>query len=528
MRPAQFFKSDFFATLLEAAGQQQAFAAEMLATRDKIGFDLRDAQEVVMLLDRRTVLNLAGLPADMADQNAGDNAEAADAKAARVVLSEKELKYHLKELGLAMHNFHDVYNSFPDDDGFQAQDKGKLSWRVHLLPYLGEQQLYQEFKLDEAWDSDHNKTLIARMPDVFASNGVPEKGRTSVHVMVGEKTPFGGDRAPRMRDILDGTSNTLLVAIAGPDKAEPWTRPGGIELQDGTPDKSLGEIGKTFLVGLMDGSVRTLPADLPAATFQHLVQHQDGQVLKLDTKPPVASRLPSWIVRTSSDIDRAAVFESLKPMGNPVEVATPSGTLYTLGDYAVGFPDSKTLLAAPADLLPGLMKATGQATSKMARQLRAGAAENDVTVVADMDTLKVLKARLSGNLPMAGIVQSIQFLEVSFNISGSSDHLQLIKAQMQNPASAAQLSALLMGLLQMQKAQLLGMVNAPEAKIPGEVATSVIGLMDAAQIQADGTIVTYQIPKPQDMRDFVEQLKPLMAYMVTSVTQAQAGLTKIS
>lgn len=520
IRPAQFLKSEFFGTLLKAAGQQEVFRGEMQSIQDRLGFDLREAQEITMLLDRRTVLNLAGLPEDLPDQKPNTDAVA---DAARPTVSETQQKNHLKQLGLAMHNFHAVYNSFPDDDGIEGQGKGNLSWRVHLLPYLGQQQLYQEFDLKAAWDSDHNKALIAKMPDVFASNGVQEKGHTSLHVMIGEDTPFGGDRAPRMRDITDGTSNTLLIAVAGPDQAQAWTKPGGLELQAGPPGKSLGKIGDTFLVAMMDGSVRSLPADLPAATFQHLVQNRDGQVVQLDVETPKTTRLPTWIVRTSTDIDQSAVLESLKPMGNPVEVATPAGTLYTLGDYAVSFPDKKTLLAAASDQLPSLMKANGQATSKMATQLRAGAAKNDITLVADMNSLKVLKDNLAGNLPMAGIVQSVEFLEVRLNISGPADQLQSLTAQMQNAGSAAQLSALLMGLLQMQKAQLMGMANAPNADLPADAMPAMLRLMDTAKIQAEETTVTYQIPKPSDMQAFAEQLKPLVTFTTTSFTRARGA-----
>jgi hypothetical protein len=61
------------------------------------------------------------------------------------------------------------------------------------------------------WDSETNKTLIEKMPDVFKTPGVDESGLTSMHVFMGDNAPFGDGKKPtRIRDITDGTSNTLL------------------------------------------------------------------------------------------------------------------------------------------------------------------------------------------------------------------------------------------------------------------------------------------------------------------------------
>lgn len=189
-------------------------------------------------------------------------------------------KNNLKQIGLAFHNYHDTYNRFPalDSNGQpdEANVRGKgLSWRVHILPFLEEPQLYSEFNLDEPWDSEHNKALIERMPAVFGNN--PE-GKTSIDVFAGEGLMFEeGKPGPGIRDIIDGTSNTLLVVQAGEDKADFWTKPGGLELDPEDAKKGLGEIGETFLVLFCDGSVRALPGNLASNLFKLLVTHNDGQ-----------------------------------------------------------------------------------------------------------------------------------------------------------------------------------------------------------------------------------------------------------
>ena len=75
----------------------------------------------------------------------------------------------LKELVLATHNYHDIARCFPAPAIRDERGKPLLSWRVHLLPVLGEESLYRQFHLDEPWDSEHNRKLIPSMPDVLRS-----------------------------------------------------------------------------------------------------------------------------------------------------------------------------------------------------------------------------------------------------------------------------------------------------------------------------------------------------------------------
>src|SRR5262245_59728137 len=75
---------------------------------------------------------------------------------------------NLKMVRLAMHNFHDAMGRFPAATAYAKNGKPLLSWRVAILPYIEEDALYRQFKLDEPWDSPHNKKLIAKMPKIYA------------------------------------------------------------------------------------------------------------------------------------------------------------------------------------------------------------------------------------------------------------------------------------------------------------------------------------------------------------------------
>ena len=137
-----------------------------------------------------------------------ENAE----KAAR-----KQSATNLKLLMLAMHNYHDVNDHFPPAAIHGKDGKALLSWRVLLLPYLDEDDLFKQFHLDEPWDSKHNKPLLARMPGPYAPpvpGKTKEENTTFYQVFVGKGTIFEGTEGVSLVEIRDGTSNTIMIVEA--------------------------------------------------------------------------------------------------------------------------------------------------------------------------------------------------------------------------------------------------------------------------------------------------------------------------
>ena len=208
-------------------------------------------------------------------------------------------KNNLMQIGLAFHNYHNTFTRFPAADSSGDTDRsGKittgLSWRVHLLPFLEHKNLYDRFKLDEPWDSPHNKKLIAEMPDIYgnvSSSRDNKEGKTQIHIFVGNGAPFGPRSpdqkkvyGPRIRDFTDGTSNTFLAVEAGEDKAEIWTKPGGLPFDPKkNPVELLGTIkGEVFLALWCDGSVRAIKKTIMPKTLKYLIQNSDGNVTPHD------------------------------------------------------------------------------------------------------------------------------------------------------------------------------------------------------------------------------------------------------
>jgi RNA polymerase sigma factor (sigma-70 family) len=139
---------------------------------------------------------------------------------------------NLKQIGLAMLNYQDTYAFFPASAIYGKNGKPLLSWRVALLPYLDQDNLYKQFRLDEPWDSAHNKKLLDKMPDVFRVPGQKDKSGTYYQVFVGEGTMFEQRRGGAGNNNVPGGSGG---APAGAGGSAPG---GGDEGAAGSPEGS--------------------------------------------------------------------------------------------------------------------------------------------------------------------------------------------------------------------------------------------------------------------------------------------------
>jgi RNA polymerase sigma factor (sigma-70 family) len=185
---------------------------------------------------------------------------------------------NLKQILLAIHNYHDVNGNMPHDI---ADKDGKpiLSWRVAILPYIEQDNLYKQFKLDEPWDSEHNSKLLAQMPVTYR---IPTQGKdatkTYYQVFAGPGTMFEPGKKIKLQDITDGTSNTIAAVEAGPPVE--WSKPADIPYDPKNPLTKLeGPFGNVMHAAHGDGSARAYPREVPEKTLRLLIERNDGQVI---------------------------------------------------------------------------------------------------------------------------------------------------------------------------------------------------------------------------------------------------------
>jgi serine/threonine protein kinase len=186
----------------------------------------------------------------------------------------------LLRIGIALEEYVAKHQHLPPPALTGPDGKPLLSWRVALLPYLGHQDLYAQFKLDESWDSPHNQKLLRQMPSVYGSRDKTRSGRTNYRVVVGPGTVFEGPHGLPLASITDGPAQTLTVVAAA--EAVPWTKPEELTY---APDKPLPALTTAALFA--DGSIRLVLASIDEKVKRALLTRGGGEKIDLAALPPL-------------------------------------------------------------------------------------------------------------------------------------------------------------------------------------------------------------------------------------------------
>ncbi len=215
-------------------------------------------------------------------------------EAARAAARRNQSINNLKQLALAMHNFHYLHQRFPaassreyyDYEDSQWKDsKHPHSWRVDLLQFLEGMTLYKEYRFEEPWDSEANKRILDQMPDVYRDPNEPAGSTNSSYfVLTGPEAIFYNEKGTSFREIVDGTSFTLLIVEAKRDI--PWTKPEDIPV---SKDKELPELGGhyegMFLAASADGYVRAYSSSIDPATLWKMITRAGREVFDPPADP---------------------------------------------------------------------------------------------------------------------------------------------------------------------------------------------------------------------------------------------------
>ena len=224
--------------------------------------------------------------------------------ASQMASRRKMSQNHLKEIGLAFHNYQSKKNVLPAPVLYGGTTgKVPYSWRVAILPYVSHPELYKQYDFDEPWDGPNNRKLLQMMPEVYSypgPDGSPMSSSNSAYfVLTGDGTALSstaGSKAaggfigpggtgvasalkpagPTLMDFTDGLSYTILVVEAKRDI--PWTKPEDIPFNlNGALPELGGFSGNGFNVNFADGSVRFISKSIDPTVFKAIVTQAGGE-----------------------------------------------------------------------------------------------------------------------------------------------------------------------------------------------------------------------------------------------------------
>lgn len=184
-----------------------------------------------------------------------------------------ESENNLKQIVLAYHNYNDTNGVLPTNQ-LSKDKKPLLSWRVQILPFIEEDQLFKQFKLDEPWDSDHNKKLIDKMPKLYAPIRVRADSGMTYYQAFGGSNGWLKPGARIPASFPDGTSNTFVCAEAA--KPVVWTKPEDMEFDGKTVPKLGGLFDGRFHAAMGDGSVQRFKKGVDPDLLKLLIDPNDG------------------------------------------------------------------------------------------------------------------------------------------------------------------------------------------------------------------------------------------------------------
>ena len=198
-----------------------------------------------------------------------------------------EIKSHilaakrLVGLSRSLLDFESAHHHLPGSRNMTHDGKPSkpYSWRVAILPYIGQQELFDRYRFDEDWDSEENTKLLSEMPDIFRSSMSDDDSTTTGYLGVADEHATFGDGNKKLGKFLDGTIDT--IAILQTDHKVPWTKPEDLALSDELIDELM---QKNFPFSTVAGELRSIPkAKLTEQMLRNLITIDDGNLVEIPT-----------------------------------------------------------------------------------------------------------------------------------------------------------------------------------------------------------------------------------------------------
>ncbi len=202
-------------------------------------------------------------------------------QAARNAARRQQSSNNLKQIGLALHNYHDTFRTFPpayipNDDG-----SPRTSWRTLVLPFIERADLHNQYDFGVNWDDPANAQVRYSSIPVYtsphAATSIPNG--TNYFVITGPGTMYDEAKASKIANILDGTSNTIMAVEVVGHSVE-WAQPSDIhidELDQMFASGAFDGAGPMISVLMADGSVRSMSIGEAQASLKSMALVSDGR-----------------------------------------------------------------------------------------------------------------------------------------------------------------------------------------------------------------------------------------------------------
>ena len=198
----------------------------------------------------------------------------------RLAAERSQSANNLKQIGLAFHNFESTYRQLPGaSKSPNPEHKHPVSWRVMILPFIEQNELYKAYRFDEPWDGPNNSKLLAKMPRIYRHpDAATDSTESNYAILVGDETIFPPNKAPKFAAVTDGLSNTIMIVET--KKSIPWTKPEDIEYAKNKPVPSMGGFSESgFNAAYADGSVRFLSKTLDESMLRAIITARGDEVI---------------------------------------------------------------------------------------------------------------------------------------------------------------------------------------------------------------------------------------------------------
>ena len=230
---------------------------------------------------------------------------------------------NLQQIALGVEAYHVRHGCFPPAYLSDADGKPAHSWRVLILPYLGEKVLYDKYDFSEPWDGPNNRRLAGLMPRLYVCPGSLsyDAATTSYLAVVGPKTAWPGINSVKEGDIADAADSTILL-VEVENSGVHWMQPKDLSFgqacrgvnSGSTPGISSPHVWpKGYFyqdtdgagVAFVDSNVQFLSEEVSPKTIQAMLTIDGGEIIapgKLDPKRLNWSRCVALIVLAASTL----------------------------------------------------------------------------------------------------------------------------------------------------------------------------------------------------------------------------------